>query len=310
MTTPGTIAPPKGGPSAAVGNLDESASRWHRVGFAFQLGLPLTFWIIVLGIPYVLMAIISFWPNNFLSGMHSGFTLHNWTTVFRVPLYREALVRSLAVAAIVTTLCILIGYPTAYFIATRVKRHRALVYVALQIPLWTAYLIRAYAWRVVLGQDGVIAKVIDALGGNGAPRWLLFSQFSVVLVITTMFIPFCTMAIYPALEAIPPSLREAARDLHAGRWRTFVKVTLPLSLPSVLAAATYTFAISFGDFISPTLVGGPRSIMMTQLIFNQIGVAYDWPLAAALALVMCIIVIPLVALSQRFESLQRVALRR
>jgi spermidine/putrescine transport system permease protein len=310
MSAPGTVAPPNAGPGARMDGLDGAGRGRRRLGFAMQLGLPLTFWVLVLGIPYVLMAVISFWPNDFFGGMHRGFTLHSWTTVFRVPLYREALLRSLGVAAMVTVLCILIGYPTAYFIATRVRRHRALVYVALQIPLWTAYLIRAYAWRVVLGQDGVIAKVIEALGGNGAPRWLLFSQFSVVLVITTMFIPFCTMAIYPALEAIPPDLREAARDLHAGRWRTFVKVTLPLSLPSVLAAATYTFAISFGDFISPTLVGGPRSVMMTQLIFNQVGVAYDWPLAAALGLVMCIIVIPLVALSQRFESLQRVGLRR
>jgi spermidine/putrescine transport system permease protein len=112
------------------------------------------------------------------------------------------------------------------------------------------------------------------------------------------------------LEAIPPDLREASKDLHGGRFATFVKVTWPLAMPAVIAAATYTLAISFGDFISPTLVGAPDSIMMTQLIFNQVGVAYNWPMAAALSLAMFIVILPLVVYAQRSENTQSVALRR
>jgi ABC-type spermidine/putrescine transport system permease subunit II len=114
MSTPTAVTPPTPRPGATPVNDSGAAesSRFHRLAFPLQLGLPLTFWIVVLGIPYVLMAMISFWPNSYYSGMHAGFSMHSWTTVFRVPLYRQALVRSLEVAAIVTVLCVLIGYPS------------------------------------------------------------------------------------------------------------------------------------------------------------------------------------------------------
>jgi spermidine/putrescine transport system permease protein len=261
-------------------------------------------------VPYILMLVISFWPNDDFSGMRPGLTLENWATVFVQPLYRDALLRSLGIAFCVTALSMGIGYPVAYFIATRVQSYKALIYVLLQVPLWTAYLIRAYAWRVVLGETGVIARALHGLGIADTPDWLLFSNFAVVIVISTMFVPFVIATMFPALEAIPPDLREASKDLHAGRITTFFKVTWPLSAPAAGAAALYTMAISFGDFISPTLVGGPQSIMMTQLIFNQVGVAFDWPLAAALSLTMFVVIVPLVILSQRAEASQAIGLRR
>jgi spermidine/putrescine transport system permease protein len=279
-------------------------------GAKFQLGIPVTLWVFVLGIPFLLMTVISFWPNYEFAGMTPGFTLDNWSAVFTTPLYRDALIRSLLLAGCATVVSVGIGFPTAYFIATRVRRRSSLFYVLLQVPLWTAYLIRAYAWRVVLGEDGLIARGLRALGFAGTPEWLLFSDFAVVLVIATMFIPFVTISVFPALEAIPPDLREASKDLHGGRFATFAKVTWPLAMPAVIAAATYTLAISFGDFISPTLVGAPDSIMMTQLIFNQVGVAYDWPMAAALSLAMFVVILPLVIYAQRSEHTQTVALRR
>jgi spermidine/putrescine transport system permease protein len=282
----------------------------RRRRFALLLGLPVVWWILVLGVPYILMIVISFWPVTFLN-MRPGFTLTNWETVFTVPLYWQALLRSIKVGLIVTVIALVIGYPVAYFIATRVKRRPTLYYVLFQIPLWVSYLIRAYAWRVILGDNGVINQALMATGITSQPvKWLLFTQFSVVLVITTMFIPFMVMSIYPSLAAIPPSLREAAKDLHAGRFRTLLKVTLPLSLPGVIVGCTYSLAISFGDFIAPTLVGGPRSTMMTQLIFNNIGVAYDWPLAAALGLTMFIVILPLVMASSRFEGNERLLMGR
>lgn len=284
-------------------------TRWTS-GARLQLGLPITVWALALAIPYILMLIISFWPNDSVSGMHPGLTLDNWTRVLTQPLYREVLLRSLGVAFCVTTLSLCLGYPVAYFIATRVKTGKLLIYVLLQVPLWTAYLIRAYAWRVVLGETGVVAKLLQSVGIADTPQWLLFSNFAVVLVISTMFVPFVIATIFPALEAIPPDLREAAKDLHAGRLTTFFKVTWPLSMPAAVAAALYTMAISFGDFIAPTLVGGPDSIMVTQLIFNQVGVAFDWPLAAALSLTMFLTIVPLVSLSQRAEASQVIGLRR
>jgi spermidine/putrescine transport system permease protein len=286
-----------------------TAKRWNT-GARLQLGLPIAVWALALAVPYLLMLIISFWPSDQMTGMHPGLTLDNWTTVFIQPLYRDALLRSLGIAFCVTALSVGICYPVAYFIATRVTSHKALIYVLLQVPLWTAYLIRAYAWRVILGENGVIAKALDSFGITDTPDWLLFSNFAVVIVISTMFVPFTIATMFPALEAIPPDLREASKDLHAGRIVTFLKVTWPLSMPAAMAAALYTLAISFGDFIAPTLVGGPQSIMMTQLIFNQIGVAFDWPLAASLSLTMFIVIVPLVILSQRAEASQAIGLRR
>lgn len=287
----------------------KAPQKW-TTGARLQFGLPVTVWTLALAIPYILMLVISFWPNDDATGMQPGLTLDNWTTVFTQSLYREALLRSLGIAFCVTALSMSIGYPVAYFIATRIKSRKALIFVLLQVPLWTAYLIRAYAWRVVLGETGVIAKLLQRMGIADTPDWLLFSNFAVVIVISTMFVPFVIATMYPALEAIPPDLREAAKDLHAGRLTAFFKVTWPLSMPAAAAAALFTMAISFGDFISPTLVGGPQSIMMTQLIFNQVGVAFDWPLAAALSLTMFIVIVPLVILSQRAEASQVIGLRR
>lgn len=275
-----------------------------------QLGLPVTLWVLLLGIPYIAMVVISFWPNNEFAGMQPGFTMENWTDIFTEALFRHAMIRSIVIGLAVTVVSVGIGFPTAYFIATRIKRRTALFYVLLQVPLWTAYLIRAYAWRVVLGQDGLVARVLRSLGFESTPEWLLFSNFAVVLVISTMFIPFVTIAIFPALEAIPPDLREASKDLHGGRFASFYKVTWPLAMPAVIAAGTYTMAISFGDFISPVLVGGPDSIMMTQLIFNEVGVAFNWPMAAVLSLAMCVVITPLVLIAQRAENNQVVGLQR
>lgn len=303
------VPPTAASPAAGSGPEHSPRARTRPRRRLLQIYMPVGWWVLVLGIPYVLMVAVSFWPNTF-RGPTAGFTLEHWERALTVPVYQGALVRSIRIALIVTVLSTVIGYPTAYFIATRVHRRPVLIYVLLQIPLWTSYLIRAYAWRVVLGTDGVIAAGLRAIGiSETAPSWLLFSDFAVILVITTMFIPFVTMAVYPVLAAIPSNVREAAKDLQATRMQTFRYVTLPLSRPALISAATYVFAISFGDFIAPTLVGGPHSLLMTQLIFNQIGVAYNWPMAAVLGLVMCLIVLPLVIISQKMDRSDHVILR-
>jgi spermidine/putrescine transport system permease protein len=263
---------------------------------------PVLWWILVLGVPYVFFLIITFWRTEFLQ-MRPDFSLHNYQSVFTVPVYWQTLLRSIKIAALVTVISLAIGYPVAYYIATRIRRRPMLFFVLFQIPLWVSYLIRAYAWRVILGRNGVINGGLTRANLIDEPlSFLLFSQFATILVIVTMFVPFMIMSIYPVLTAIPASLREAAKDLGAGRFSTFWKVTLPLSLPGVFVGVTYTAAISFGDFISPTLVGGPRGLMITQLIFNEFGVAYNWPLGATLGVVMFLVILPLLVVSARFEQ--------
>ena len=204
----------------------------------------------------------------------------------------------------VTLFSLLLAYPLAYLLAFKVRRHKQLMYMAVIIPLWVSYLVRAYAWKIILGQEGILNGLLQAAGLIDHPlTFLLYSRWAVILALTHIYTPFTLMPIYAVLEAIPPALKEASQDLYASRWQTFLRVILPLSLPGVLAGSTFAFVLSMGDFLAPQLLGGNDSaLMVSNLVWSLFGVAYNWPLGAAVSVVVLLLTLFLLWLANRVET--------
>jgi spermidine/putrescine transport system permease protein len=204
----------------------------------------------------------------------------------------------------VTVISLLLAFPVAYVLAFKVRKHKTLLYMAVIIPLWVSYVVRAYAWKIILGQQGILNGLLMSMGIIRAPLTvLLYSTAAVVLALTHIYTPFTLMPIYAVLDAIPPALKEASQDLYANRWRTFIHVILPLSLPGVVAGCTFAFVLSMGDFLAPQLLGGNDSaLMVSNLVWSLFGVAYNWPLGAAVSVVMLALTLVLLWVAGKVEA--------
>src|ERR1700756_3212922 len=274
-------------------------SRTHKL----LISLPPTLWVaIFLLLPYVLMFLHSFWT------VRDGAILHNWNlnnyaTLFKNPLYVEVLFRTARIAASVTLLSILLGYPLAYYLSFHAGARKELLYQLVIVPLWVSYLVRGYAWKTILGSDGVLNGFLQYLHITHEPVGaLLYSQFAVIVMLTHIYTPFVFLPIYASLEHIPRPLVEASHDLGAGSVQTFFRVILPLSMPGLLAGATFAFVLSLGDFLAPLLVGGPSGTMIANIMQSLFGAAYDWPLGAAISACILLFTILLLFLSERLEK--------
>jgi spermidine/putrescine transport system permease protein len=233
--------------------------------------------------PLALLVTYSFWTENGLV-LDTQPTLAQYGAVVTREIYRVLFLRSLAISSIVTLATVALGYPMAYFIAFRVRRGKFLWLLLLSIPFWTSYLLRVFAWKVILGYNGVINSGLLSLGLISQPlTFLLYNATSVVVTLTHAYAAFAILPIYVSLEKIDRSLLEAAADLGDGPLRRFLRVTLPLSLPGVIAAAVLIFVPVFGDYVTPTLVGGSDGVMIANIIQVQFGRVNNWPLGAALA---------------------------
>ena len=177
-----------------------------------------------------------------------------------------------------TIFSLLLGYPQAYYLSFHAGRRKDLFYQLVIIPLWVSYLVRAYAWKTILGSDGVLNTLLQYAHLASHPLdFLLYSPFAVVLTLTHIYTPFTILPIYAALEHIPRNLVEASHDLGASPFQTFWRVIFPLSIPGVLAGATFAFVLSLGDFLAPLLLGGPSGIMISNIVVSLFGAAYNWP---------------------------------
>jgi len=270
--------------------------------YKLLISLPPTLWVAVfLLLPYVLMFLHSFWT------VRDGAILHNWNlnnyaTLFKNPLYVEVLFRTARIAASVTLLSILLGYPLAYFLSFHAGPRKELLYQLVIVPLWVSYLVRGYAWKTILGSDGVLNGALQYLHITPGPvSALLYSPFAVVLMLTHIYTPFVFLPIYASLEHIPRTLIEASQDLGASPRKTFFRVILPLSLPGLLAGATFAFVLTLGDFLAPLLVGGASGIMISNIVVSLFGAAYNWPLGAAISLCMLLLVMTLLFATERLE---------
>src|SRR5437763_3395861 len=264
---------------------------------------PLVWVTIVLIAPYASMFCYSVWSvSSGQTAVHS-WNLHNYDELLRKPVYWETLLRSIWIAARVTLFSLALGYPLAYFLSFYAGRRKDLLYQLVIIPLWVSYLVRAYAWKTILGSDGVLNTLLQYVHLTSHPlNFLLYSPFAVVLTLTHIYTPFAFLPIYAALEHIPRNLIEASHDLGASRWQAFLKVVLPLSMPGVLAGATFAVVLSLGDFLAPLLVGGPSGIMISNIVVTLFGAAFDWPLGAAVSLCMLILIVTILSTTERLEK--------
>ena len=266
--------------------------------------LPPLLWVtLFLLLPYLLMFCYSFWSISPDQTIVRSWNLQNYRQLATVDVYWQTLLRSMWIAARVMLLSLLLGYPLAYFLSFQAGTRKDLLYQLVIIPLWVSYLVRAYAWKTILGSDGVLNTLLQYVHLTSHPlEFLLYSPFAVVLTLTHIYTPFAFLPIYAALEHVPRNLVEASQDLGASPLQTFWRVIFPLSIPGVLAGATFAFVLSLGDFLAPLLLGGPSGIMISNIVVSLFGAAYNWPLGAAISLCMLALVVSLLFLSERVEK--------
>lgn len=271
--------------------------------YKWIVSLPPLLWVgAFLLLPYALMFAHSFWL------VRDGMLVHQWNLqnyhkLFTNPLYIGVLFRTMRIAASVTLLSLLLGYPLAYYLSFHAGARKEILYQLVIVPLWVSYLVRGYAWKTILGSEGVLNGFLQYLHLTHEPLgFLLYSPFAVVVMLTHIYTPFVFLPIYAALEHIPRPLVEASQDLGASQRATFLRVILPLSMPGLLAGATFAFVLSLGDFLAPLLVGGPSGTMIANIVQSLFGAAYDWPLGAAISVCILLITVTLLFLIQRLEK--------
>ena len=236
--------------------------------------------VVVLGLlfPLLILTTMSFWKQDYFDIIRT-FTTENYAAFFEKKIYYLILYRSIRISALVTLVTIVLAYPLAYYIAFHVKKNKMMWIILVTIPFWTSYLLRVFAWKVILGYNGVVNSGLISLGVISAPlEFLLYNPTAVVITLAHAWAAVAILPIYVSLEKIDRSLIEAARDLGESAFMTFVRVTLPLSLPGVIAASLLVFIPTVGDYVTPALVGGTRGIMIGNIIQSMFGKALNWPL--------------------------------
>jgi mannopine transport system permease protein len=223
------------------------------------------------------------------------------------PLYLLILGRTLWIAFVVSILALLLGYPVALVMARLGGWRAGLVAACVLVPLWTSALVRSYAWVVLLQRNGIVNDVLLRLGFIEQPLRMIYTEGALLVAMTHVLLPFMVLPIYGALRSIPPDLARAAENLGAGGWATFRHVTFPLSLPGVFAGVLMVFILSLGFYITPALVGGPRTLMIATLIGQQMTELLNWPFAGALAATLLGLTLVLVMMFRRVLRLDQVA---
>ena len=255
----------------------------------FLLALPTYVYLIVLfAIPLVLVAVYSFASRSRTGAPE----LENWnlTSVKKLldPDFLQIAWRSVLLALLTTIICLVIAYPFSYYIATRSERTRNILLVLVMIPFWSNFLVRTYAWKVLLGSDGLVTRFGEATGLWGQ---LLFTMPAVLIGLVYGFLPFMVLPLYAAIERLDWSLVEAGRDLYASGWNAFRKITLPLSKPGIIAGSILVFIPSLGAYVTPDILGGAKTTLLGNYIVNQFLAARNWPLGSAVSMAIMILML-------------------
>ena len=252
--------------------------------------------LVGLAMPLIVLLTLSFWIQEYLDFIRT-FSLKNYLDFFQKPIYTKILFKSIRMSSMVTIVTVLLAYPMAYYIAFRVKHNKLIWLILITVPFWTSYLLRVFAWKIMLGYNGVINSGLKTLGILSEPlEFLLYNPTAVVITLAHAWAAFAILPIYVSLEKIDRSLLEASRDLGENTFMTFMRVTLPLSLPGVIAASLLVFIPTVGDYVTPSLVGGPRGIMIGNIIQSMFGKAQNWPLGAAISVMSMLTVTLMVCL--------------
>ncbi len=266
------------------------------------LGPGLAWFALFLVAPCAIVFVYSFLERGTYGGIDRVFTLENYTRAAD-PLYLGIFISSARIAAMTTLAALLFGYPAAYGIAAAPKRWQVPLLILVMLPFWSNYLIRTYAWIVLLNREGLINHGLEVLGLADEPLPLLYNDFAIVVGLVYGYLPFMVLALYSSIARLNPETLEASADLGASGLRTFLRVTLPLTVPGIAAGCVFVFVLSIGNFITPDLLGGGRTLMVGNLIFNQFLSARDWPFGSGLAFL-------LIALMMLLLLVQAVVARR
>ena len=279
-------------------------------GWALSSGRVVSWWFLGPGllwmgllffVPLCLVVVISFASRGTYGGIVWAFSLTNYLDLLH-PLYARILGQSILLAAGTTLLCLIMGFPLAYYIARAAPRRQGFWLLLVMIPFWTNFLVRTYAWMFILRTEGLLNTLLLKLGLIATPIELLYSNTAVLIGLVYGYLPFMVLPLYVALERVDRTLVEAAWDLYATRWAVFWRVILPLARPGVLAGCLLVFIPSLGAFLTPDLLGGARSMMIGNLIQHEFLVARDWPLGAAISCVLMLFVVGMMGWSLRASA--------
>lgn len=256
-----------------------------EAGKGLALSAPASLYVgLLVAAPLGILVAYSFWTQTYVE-IDKTLTWANYLEAATDPLVRHLMLRSIAIAGAVTMATVALAYPIAYFIAFRTRR-KTLWLLLITIPFWSSYLLRVFSWKLILGFNGVMNSALISLGLIEEPlTFLLYNEFAVVLTLAHAWAPFAILPIYVSLQKIDRSLLEAATDLGCSKLERFIRVTLPLTVPGIIAASLIIFIPTVGDYVTPSLVGGSQGKMVANLIQVQFGPANNWPLGATLSLV-------------------------
>jgi spermidine/putrescine transport system permease protein len=277
----------------------------HFGGLLVLLSAPIGWLIFFYLIPLVVLLIHAFWSVDYLTVQRS-FTLENFRTLLTNDLYPRVLVRTVAIAALVTIADLILAFPVAFFLAKRVKKHRELLLLLVVFPLWSSYLVRVFAWKTILGTNGILNSFLLNIGLIDQPASaFLYSKTAMFLTFCQVWLPFMILPLFTVLDRMPDALLEAASDLGSSWWQTLRRVVFPLALPGILAGSLSVFSLTLGDFITPTLLGGPGDQMIGRLVADNFGMSNNWPLGATLIIPILLLISVFIAVSNRVGALGR-----
>lgn len=283
------------------------ARRSHRALLAGFLSPALLWLLAFILIPYAIIFLYSIWKTDYVEIIKSP-TLDNIRRLISDDVVRSVALRSLAIAAIVTVLSLVLTFPLAYLAAFHIRRKKLFVFAVI-LPMWVSYIVRAYAWRIILGEHGVLNEFLRGVGLADQPvSAFLFSPIAVIITLTHVYMAFMFVPVYSVLEGMPHGVMKAAGDLYANPLQRFLRVTVPLCKPGVAAGVMFVFPLTFGDYIAPSLVGGPRGIMIANLIQTQFGTTFNWPFGASIVLGLLTTVLLVIALMERWRKVEDVRL--
>ncbi|WP_136619068.1 MULTISPECIES: ABC transporter permease [Mesorhizobium] len=270
-----------------------------------RLSLLVTVLAFALPVIFVLVPLAIFLGYSFFSVDQGtivyGLSLGNYVRFFTDPVFLPVFWNTIVLCVSVAIICILLAYPAAYFLTTLKGRWRYALLMLLLVPLLMSYVIKIYAIRSILGLNGFLNKALVALGILQEPSTLfVFNMNAILLTLTLLLIPFAILPIFLSLERIPQVLLRASDDLGASGLQTFLRITLPLSLPGVASAASFVFVLAIGDFLTPQMVGGISGFTFGRILYSQFGTAYNWPFGAALSVALAIVVIAAILVGERF----------
>jgi putative spermidine/putrescine transport system permease protein len=294
---PGRIPPPR---NTAPRRLSSFLTSHPRTRLALLLSAPL-FWLgVVYIVALVLLLVTAFWQvDSFTGEIITEWTLENIITVLTGTLYQTVTLRTVGVALLVTLIDVLLALPIAFYMAKVASpRAQRILLIAVLMPLWASYLVKAYAWRSVLSQDGILEWMLAPLGLH-TPGYGLTAT---IITLSYLWLPYVILPIYAGLERVPDSLLEASADLGGKTWRTLGSVVLPLVFPAIIAGTIFSFSLSLGDYITVNIVGGANQ-MLGNLVYTNVGAANNLPLAAAIALIPIVIIFGYLAIVRRTGAL-------